>query len=484
MTTGILSFGAYLPRARLSRQAIFEANAWFNPGLKSLSVGERTMAGWDEDAVTMSTEAARACLEGKDRRNIGGLYMASTSYPFLDRQNSGIVADALNLRSNVQTLDFASSQRAGTSALLVALGGGSNAHPCIVTAADKRRTKSSTELELTSGDGAAALLVGDGEPLAVLLASHTETVDFVDHFRTEESEFDYTWEQRWVRDEGVMKIVPGAAQSLFSKTTVSPDQVTHACLPFPQKRTNRSLASKIGLREGAVRDNLQSNCGGTGTAHPLLMLAHALEDATPGDIILVAGFGQGCDVLLFQATEALASFRKRAAVEGQLALRREETNYQKFLAFNDLVVMDRGLRAETDKMTGLTTHYRNRDMTQGLVGGKCDRCGTVQYPKADICVNAECNAVSSLQDHPLADMAAKLNSYTADRLTYSADPPAYYGMVQFDVGGRLMTDITDVDPHVGLRVGMPMRMMFRVKDYDPKRGFRRYFWKAAPADIQ
>ena len=26
-----------------------------------------------------------------------------------------------------------------------------------------------------------------------------------------------------------------------------------------------------------------------------------------------------------------------------------------------------------------------------------------------------------------------------------------------------------------------MRMVFRVKDYDTRRGFRRYFWKATPA---
>ena len=73
-----------------------------------------------------------------------------------------------------------------------------------------------------------------------------------------------------------------------------------------------------------------------------------------------------------------------------------------------------------------------------------------------------------------------MRSYTADRLTYSVAPPAYYGMVQFEEGGRAMIDFTDVDPGTELGVGEPMRMMFRVKDYDTRRGFRRYFWKAAP----
>ena len=48
---GLLSFGAYIPRARLQRKAIAEANAWFAPALKGLGRGERSMANWDEDAV-------------------------------------------------------------------------------------------------------------------------------------------------------------------------------------------------------------------------------------------------------------------------------------------------------------------------------------------------------------------------------------------------------------------------------------------------
>jgi uncharacterized OB-fold protein len=54
-------------------------------------------------------------------------------------------------------------------------------------------------------------------------------------------------------------------------------------------------------------------------------------------------------------------------------------------------------------------------------------------------------------------------------------------MIQFDAGGRVMIDFTDVDAE-SLAVGQPMRMMFRIKDVDAQRHFRRYFWKAAPGD--
>ena len=76
-------------------------------------------------------------------------------------------------------------------------------------------------------------------------------------------------------------------------------------------------------------------------------------------------------------------------------------------------------------------------------------------------------------------MPARIKSYTADRLTYSPDPPACYGMVEFEEGGRVMIDFTDIDAEA-LKVGQPMQMMFRIKDIDQSRGFSRYYWKAAP----
>ena len=52
-------------------------------------------------------------------------------------------------------------------------------------------------------------------------------------------------------------------------------------------------------------------------------------------------------------------------------------------------------------------------------------------------------------------------------------------MIQFNGGGRMMSDFTDVDEGK-VDVGTPMRMTFRIKDVDAVRGFVRYFWKAAP----
>ena len=205
MEYGILAYGAYLPRRRLPRRSILEANAWFDASLRGLGKGERTMCGWDEDPVTMAVDAARDALDGIERNSIGSVLFASTTFPFLDRLNAGVVAGALNLREDISAADLGACQRAATTALAQALAAGKDT--TLVVSAEQRRTKAASPLELTGGDGAAAILVGTGRPIARLLSGASATHDFVDHFRTIESGYDYRWEDRWVREEGFLKLI-------------------------------------------------------------------------------------------------------------------------------------------------------------------------------------------------------------------------------------------------------------------------------------
>lgn len=79
----------------------------------------------------------------------------------------------------------------------------------------------------------------------------------------------------------------------------------------------------------------------------------------------------------------------------------------------------------------------------------------------------------------MADIPVNVVTYTADSLTFSPDPPTYYGNVDFVGGGRLTAEFTDVEAD-DVEVGREMRMVFRVKARDEQRGFTKYFWKAAP----
>ena len=145
-----------------------------------------------------------------------------------------------------------------------------------------------------------------------------------------------------------------------------------------------------------------------------------------------------------------------------------------------LIELERGMRSETDKATALSSLWRNRETVTSFIGGKCSKCGTLQMPRSDICVNPNCNAIGTQEPYPFAGMAGRIKSYTADRLTYAPDPPSCYGMIEFDEGGRVMIDFTDIDADA-LKVGQPMQMMFRIKDIDTARGFRRYYLESGPA---
>ena len=350
----------------------------------------------------------------------------------------------------------------------------------LVVAAEKRVAKAASPVEMTSGDGAAAILVGEGKPVARLLAKASRTADFVDHYRSMENPYDYQWEERWIRDAGYLKIVPPVIARCLEKAKVAAGDIAHFCMPATLPKLANTIAKAAGVADKAVCDTLHAGLGDTGAAHALVLLVSVLEKAKPGDKILAVGFGQGADALLLEVTGEIGKQPKRLGLAGHLARRKEETAYGRFLAFNDLIVMERGMRSETDKLTPLSSLWRNRGTVTGFIGGKCSKCGTLQFPKTDICVNPNCNAMHTQEPVPFADMAGRIKSYTADRLTYSPDPPACYGMIEFEEGGRAMLDFTDIDAE-DIAVGQPMRMMFRIKDFDATRGFRRYYWKAAPA---
>ncbi|HEX3431064.1 MAG TPA: OB-fold domain-containing protein [Rhizomicrobium sp.] len=482
---GIAACGAYLPRLRLQRTAIFAANAWFAPGLRGAARGERTMVNWDEDALTMAVEAGRSCLPALDplhqRGHVDALYFASTTAPFADRSNAAIVARALNLPEHIASLEIAASRRAGLGALMAGMDAvrSDRARAPLIVAAEKRKARAGSTQELSYGDGAAAILLCARDTIAEFVAAHSLTVDFVDHFRASGEDFDYGWEERWVRDEGYGKLVPDTVRALLEKTGTSAADIAHVILPCPFAGLDRQLASRCGIDAAKVRDDLAGVVGDTGAAHALLMLAHVLEEANPSEKILLVQFGQGCDAVLLQTTDNIARSRERRTVARTLACGKPETNYLKYLAFNGLVDMEKGMRAEVDRKTALSVLYRKNDMLMGLVGGECRVCGTAQFPRSRVCVNPNCGATDSQDPYSFAEREGTVLSWSADFLTYSPAPPNHYGMITFADGGRLMADITDVDQG-DVESGRNVRMVFRIKDFDEKRGFRRYFWKAAP----
>jgi len=321
------------------------------------------------------------------------------------------------------------------------------------------------------------MVVGNDDVIAEYLGGYATAIDFVDHYRGAEAKYDYNWEQRWIRDEGFSKIYPEVFKGVLNKTGVSVKDVTKMIFPCIFGRFQVNIAAAVGAKPEQLSDTLQANVGECGAAHPFVMLAKELETAKPGDVLMVAGIGQGACALLFRVTDRIIDMPRRTGISGCLANRKEVDNYTKWLQYNGLIDTDLGARGDVDSRTGLSSLFRNRKMILGFVGGKCRECGTPQIPAKRICVKPGCGAVDSLEEYEFADKSARILTFTADNLAASLDPPVLYGMIQFEGGGRILIDFTDCSQD-SVEVGVRMKMTFRKKYQDDKRGFSGYFWKA------
>ena len=266
---GITSYSAYIPRLRLDRMAIFQAMGWFAPAIMMVAQGERSMCNWDEDALTMAVAASRDCLQGRDKHKLDALYLASTTLPFADRQNAGIVSAALNLKDELITADYTASQKIATTALITALDvvkGGARSN-IMVTATDRRETRTAYFYEMWFGDGAAALTVGDTDVIAEYKGSYSISRDFVDHYRGSDKKYDYVWEERWTRDAGYGDIIPKVVNGLFDKLGITMDDVDKLVYPCFFKGDHRKIARGLGASPEKLVDNMHEVCGETGAAH-------------------------------------------------------------------------------------------------------------------------------------------------------------------------------------------------------------------------
>ncbi|MEW5914008.1 MAG: OB-fold domain-containing protein [Thermodesulfobacteriota bacterium] len=439
------------------------------------------MANYDEDSVTMAVAAGAEALEGMDASQVEGLFLASTTMPYKERLNSGIVAPALGLANQVRATDVSGALKCGTSALLAALDSvrAGQMQKALVCAADCRLGLPASTQEMVVGDAAAALVIGGQDCLAQCLGAFSITYDFVDHYRGQFAKADRQWEDRWIRDAGLEKFIPEAIQGLLAKCGLAMEQISKVVYPCAYPAARMGINKKLGIAPEKEVNPLLDQMGDSGSAHPLLMFCQALEQAQPGDKIVLVGVGNGCDALLWEATPLIKSPSGRSTVAQRLEHRTELTSYTKYLVWRDLLQVEAGLRSEEDLWTRWSVNWRQRDALLGLWGSRCTACGTVQFPAQRVCANPDCGATDQMQPERMAGKTGTIFSYTGDMLAASDDPPVIYGHIVFEGGGKYAFNFTDCDLE-SLRVGQKVRMSFRRKYYDKKRDIVGYFWKAVP----
>ncbi|HEX3705997.1 MAG TPA: OB-fold domain-containing protein, partial [Mycobacteriales bacterium] len=212
------------------------------------------------------------------------------------------------------------------------------------------------------------------------------------------------------------------------------------------ERACAAAAKASGVAADNIVDRLAATVGNPGAAQPLLLLAHALERATPGQIVVVLVLSDGADALVLRTTDAIASYAPQRPVSGA------PVTYGRYLSWRGLLPVEPPRRPEPARPSS-SAAGRSTEWKFGLEGA-----GGV-----------------------LADQLGTVTTFTVDKLAYSQSPPVVFAVVDFDDGHRLPVELTDVDADevaIGMRVEMTFRRLFTAD------GIANYFWKARPTRVE
>jgi uncharacterized OB-fold protein/3-oxoacyl-[acyl-carrier-protein] synthase III len=399
---------------------------------------------------------------------------ASTSYPLAEKQGAATIAKALDLRRDVHTADLSGSLRCGTAALehaihAVAAGSVRNA---LVVASDCRMGAPRGALESNFGDGAAAFLVSNQDPIATLEGSFSITNELQDLWRIGGERFTHSWEDRFVIDQGYTPNLIEAVQGLLAKLSLGAADVARAALYTPDARSLAGVVRKLGLGADRVQDALFGKLGNTGAAFAPMLLVGALETARAGQRLLVASYGDGAHALSFHVTDHVEKLEPRRALSGHLKRRRPLASYDSYLRSRALDQKE--WPAGPDLGLSATIRFRERDADLSFLAGRCQSCGLLHFPQPRVCYR--CRTKDRWEPYRLSDKRGRILSYTFDAFFPAPEPPTIMAMNEIE-GCRVNLQLANVRPEE-VKLGMAVEYVFR-KIHDAG-GKPNYFWKASP----
>lgn len=464
---GIIDVGGYVPRYRLTGAAL--AQVWGGPA----AGGERAVANYDEDAITMGAEAALTALRGREAAGVGACFFASTSSPYVEKSGATVLATVADLGVDVLTADLGGSLRCGLTALRLAIDGirAGSAARALVAAADLRPAAPGSELEAALGDGAGAALVGADDVIATYVGAAGVSHDFTDAWRPDGQRYvQLLSDAAFIRAHGLDRHLAEAVRAVLERTGRKREDIDRLVLYAPDARTHAALARQLALPRAAVAtDPVIARAGNTGAAACLLGLAAALEAARPREQVLVVAYGNGAEAVLFETTEALASWRPLRPVAAQLAAGTPLAHYGKLLHFRRHVETE-VVRA----FASVPTMVREERQNLRLYGQRCAACGAVSYPRRHLCW--QCSS-DRLVDHRLG-RRGRVFTFAKDHLVPSPDPPTVMVSADLEGGGRFYAQLTDADP---ARVDFDMPVELTLRRIHEGEDIVHYFWKFRPA---
>ncbi|MBI3781821.1 MAG: OB-fold domain-containing protein [Deltaproteobacteria bacterium] len=458
--SGIVRYGSYVPYFRLTRAAI------------GAGKGERAVASYDEDSVSMAVEAARDALRGGV--GVDTLLFATTSPPYAEKLNTATLQAALDLPEHIASYELGGSTRMGLSALRLGLDLADAGRRVLVCAGDVVIGAPGGTRESQSGDAAAAFVTGpDSEAAARVLGRASATIEILDVWRLPEDRFAKQWEERFIADT-LGPAIGETVQRALKDAGVEPSTLSAVILDGTNQRSMAALPKALGLKPEQLADSLAASVGRSGVAHAGLVLARTLDSAKPGDRILVVCEADGVEVLVLEVTDKIKSLPSVHKVDRWIASKRNDLAYNSYLKWRGILPFEPPRRPDPERPAAPPMRRHER-WKMAFVGSRCTKCQTGHLPPQRVCV--KCGAVDQMRDERYADTSCRITTYTLDHLAYSLQPPVVVAVADYEGSGRFSCELTDVDPQE-VAIGNQLEMTFR-RLYTGQ-GVHNYFWKARP----
>ncbi|MCB2213875.1 hydroxymethylglutaryl-CoA synthase [bacterium] len=340
---GIVGYGAYVPQFRLPGTEI--SRVW--KGEPSAGpVKEKAVAGLDEDVITMSIEAARNALarSGVSPQLLRAVWIGSESHPYAVKPSGTIVAEAIGAPSHIQAGDWEFACKAGTEALVAAMGlvGSQMGDYALAIGMDTAQGKPGDALEYTAASGGAAFIIGPAEEaLATIDAQYSFVSDTPDFWRRAHQKYPEHG-QRFTGQPAYFMHVASAAGSLMEKMELTPEDFAFAVFHQPNEKFPTRVAKQLGFKPEQYKDGLLSPViGNTYAGASLVGLTAVLDIAKPGDRILVTSYGSGAgsDAFVITAQDALPERRGAALSTQDYIARRTEIDYATYARYRGKIAM-------------------------------------------------------------------------------------------------------------------------------------------------
>jgi hydroxymethylglutaryl-CoA synthase len=340
---GIIGYGAYIPRYRLPATEI--SRIW-KGGLSLEPVLEKSVPGIDEDVVTMSIEAARNALVRAeiDPGEIRAVWVGSESHPYAVKPTSTIVAEALGITPYTQAGDWEFACKAGSEALVAAMAlvGSEMGRYALAIGMDTAQGKPGDALEYTAAAGGGALLIGPGdESLAVIEGTVSYVTDTPDFWRREGQKYPEHG-GRFTGQPAYFKHIIEAVNTLLEDLGKAPKDYQSVIFHQPNTKFPQRAAKELGFSSLQLERGLLSpRIGNTYAGSSLIGLTAVLDQAEPGDRILLASFGSGAgsDAISFQVTEKIKSRKDKALKTEDYINRRTLIDYAEYVRMRGKITL-------------------------------------------------------------------------------------------------------------------------------------------------